>query len=180
MVNKISKDGRPTPGTVEHQIRSMLHQPEPPSGASGELPWPTREEDILEGNDLLTHDTGEDFTPPPAYGDTYGEIRNEKDGASARVTDDGRVNIRINQVNRRLSQIFTPALRQQTQNVQDNGPPPPPYIPPSLGGKEGELPPPPKKDVIQVASAWRLIPHSKILFLETAWNSSALVATPLI
>jgi UDP:flavonoid glycosyltransferase YjiC (YdhE family) len=131
----------------------MLHQPEPPSGASGELPWPTREEDILEGNDLLTHDTGEDFTPPPAYGDTYGEIRNEKDGASARVTDDGRVNIRINQVNRRLSQIFTPALRQQTQNVQDNGPPPPPYIPPSLGGKEGELPPPPMNVVIQVVGS---------------------------
>lgn len=95
------------------------------------------------------------FLPLPAYGDTYGEIRHEKDGlgSSACVTDDCRINIHINQFNQRLSQIFTPALRQQIQSVQDNRPPPPPYIPPSLGGEEGARPPPPLNVVIQVVGS---------------------------
>jgi UDP:flavonoid glycosyltransferase YjiC (YdhE family) len=109
---------------------------------------------VLQEHDLL-FGTAESDVPPPAYGDTYGEIRNEKDGlgTSARVTDDGRVNIRINQLNRRLSQIFTPALRQELHSAQESRPPPPPYIPPSLGGEEGVSPPPPLNVVIQVVGS---------------------------
>ncbi len=116
---------------------------------------PTRQEAFLYETDLITPDAAEDDTPPPVYGDIYGEIRNEKDGmgTSACVTDDGRVNIRINQFNRRLSQIFTPALHQQVQSAQDSRPPPSPYVPPSLGGEEGVPPPPPLNIVIQVVGS---------------------------
>lgn len=116
---------------------------------------PREQEALLQETDLISPNAAEDDLPPPAYGDTYGEIGNEKDGlgTSVRVTDDGRVNIRINQFNRRLSQIFTPAVRQQVQSVQDSRPPPPPYIPPSLGGDEGVPPPPPLNVVIQVVGS---------------------------
>ncbi|KPI45216.1 Sterol 3-beta-glucosyltransferase UGT80A2 [Cyphellophora attinorum] len=93
--------------------------------------------------------------PPPAYGARYGEIGSEKDGSgtSARVADDGRVNIRINQLNRRLSQIFTPALRQHIESAEESGPPPPPYIPPSLGGGIGASRTPPLNIVIHVVGS---------------------------
>lgn len=116
---------------------------------------PTRQEALLHETDLVTRDAPEDELPPPVYGDIYGEMRNDEDGlsTSARVTDDGRVNIRINQLNRRLSQIFTPALRQQVQSVQDCRPHLPPYAPPSLRGEEGVTPPPPLNIVIQVVGS---------------------------
>lgn len=107
--------------------------------------------------DETSQHTSDQDLPPPAYGDAYGEIRNEKAGlsTSALVTDDGRVNIRINQLNRRLSQVFIPALRQEQLDSQDADalPPPPPYIPPSLGGKPGLPPPPPLNVVIQVVGS---------------------------
>lgn len=116
----------------------------------------TRQEEApLAKIDLVNPDPAEDEIPPPAYGDIYGEINNEENGlgTSARVTDDGRVNIRINQVNRRLSQIFTPALRQQVESVQDSHPPSSPYIPSSLGGRKGVPPPPALNIVIQVVGS---------------------------
>ncbi|KAF7555672.1 hypothetical protein G7Z17_g1946 [Cylindrodendrum hubeiense] len=84
----------------------------------------------LQQSDLtITPDAVEDVEVPltPVYGDTYGEIRNEKNGldTSAHVTD-GCVNIRINQFNQRLSQLLTPALRQHVQCVQYSDSPPPP------------------------------------------------------
>ncbi|KAI4691013.1 uncharacterized protein J4E88_002490 [Alternaria novae-zelandiae] len=114
----------------------------------------TRHDAPLQTTDLVTPDATDEEVPPPPYGDIYGEIRNEKDGlgTSASVTEDGRVNIRINQLNRRLSQVFTPALREHVQSVQDSSPPPPVYIPPSLGGKEG-VPPPALNVVIQVVGS---------------------------
>lgn len=115
-----------------------------------------RQETFLENTDLVTPDTAEDEVPPPAYGDVYGEIRNEKEGLGstvARVANDGRVNIRINHLNRRLSQVFTPALQQHVQSVQVSQPPPPPYIPPGLGGKGGVAPPPPMNVVIQIVGS---------------------------
>lgn len=110
---------------------------------------------ILDETDLLPTDVNPNDCPPPAYGDAPGQIHAEKDGlgTSANVTDDGRVNIRINQLNRRLSQVFTPAIAQQAQSVQDIPPPPPPYVPPSLGGSEGVAPPPPLNVVIQVVGS---------------------------
>ncbi|RSL60764.1 hypothetical protein CEP54_006591 [Fusarium duplospermum] len=148
MTTKTSpEDGQPIPETVVQQ--SILHQAQ---AAATNLASPTEQEAFLHDIDLVNPD---DDIPPPAYGDTYGEIRNEKDapGTSASVTDDGRVNIRINHLNRRLSQIFTPALHQEIQSDQDDRPPPPPYIPPSLGGEEGIPPPPPLNVVIQVVGS---------------------------
>ncbi|KAI8724258.1 Glyco-transf-28 domain-containing protein [Fusarium sp. LHS14.1] len=127
--------------------QSILQQAQ---AAAANLESPPGQDTLLQDIDLINP---EDDVPPPAYGDTYGEVRNEKDapGTSACVTDDGRVNIRINHLNRRLSQIFTPALRQEI--TEDNRPPPPPYIPPSLGGEEGVPPPPPLNVVIQVVGS---------------------------
>ncbi|KAJ4314662.1 hypothetical protein N0V94_006343 [Neodidymelliopsis sp. IMI 364377] len=105
--------------------------------------------------DLTYEELIEDDVPSPDHGKVYGEIRDEKNGTgtSASVTDDGRVDIRINQLNRRLSQIFTPALKQHTQDAQDSRLPPPPYIPPSLGGSKEGTPPPPLSIVIQVVGS---------------------------
>jgi hypothetical protein len=103
-----SGGSQPVPETVVQQ--SILQQAEAVVAAQTNPAIPTRQEALLQETDLI--DAAEDGIPPPTYGDIYGEIRDEKDGLSARVTDDGRVNIRINQFNRRLSQIFTPALHQ--------------------------------------------------------------------
>lgn len=95
--------------------------------------------------------------PPPAYGDHYGNIESEDSGfgTQASVTDDGRVNIRIDQKSRRLSNLLVPALRSQLDvSKQDRGPPAPaPYIPASLGGEPGQLPPPPLNVVIHVVGS---------------------------
>ncbi|KAM6506984.1 hypothetical protein FALCPG4_018796 [Fusarium falciforme] len=117
------EEGRPVLETVVQQ--SILQQAQ---AAAANVATPKRQEALLQDINLITH---EDDIPPPAYGDTYGEVRNEKDapGTSACVTDDGRVSIRINQLNRRLSQIFTPVLRQPIQSVQDDHPTPPPTSP---------------------------------------------------
>jgi len=97
---------------------------------------------LFSQNTLLTEANGHDI-PPPAYGDVYGEIRDEKNGSGtiARVTGDGRVNIRINQINRRFSQIFTPALRAPAQDAQDERKPSTAPVPPSLAGQHGIHPP---------------------------------------
>ena len=134
-------------------LQSMLQQAQAAAAAQIDLARPMGYGALLQETDLITPDAAEDDVPPPTYGDIYGEIRDEKGGMGARVTDDGRVNIRVNQFNRRLSQIFTPALSQQVQSVQDSRPPPSPYVPPSLGGKEGVPPPPPLNIVIQVVGS---------------------------
>lgn len=145
-------EGGPVPETVVQQ--SIFQQAQAAAAAQSDSTRPTREESLLQRTDLITLDSIEDGIPPPAYGDIYGEIRNEKDGlgTSARVTDDGRVDIRINQLNRRLSQILTPAIHQQIQSIQDGRPPPLPYIPHSLGG-EGVPPPLSLNVVIQVVGS---------------------------
>lgn len=135
---------------------AMLQQAQAAASAvQTETAGSTRQEAPLQTTDLITSDATDEEVPPPPYGDIYGEIRNEKDGlgTSASVTEDGRVNIRINQLNRRLSQVFTPALREHIQSVQDDSPTPHAYIPPSLGGKEGVPPPPSLNVVIQVVGS---------------------------
>ena len=148
-----SEIGRPVTETVVQQ--SMLQQAQAAAAAQTDPASPTRHETLWQNTDLVTADAAEDGIPPPAYGEVYGEIRNEKHGlgTSASVADDGRVNIRINQLNRRLSRIFTPGLLQQLQSVEDSRPPPFPYIPPSLGGEGGLPPPPPLNIVIQVVGS---------------------------
>lgn len=74
------------------------------------------------------------------------------EGTKASLTDDGRVNIDINQTSRTLSNLLVPALRQQLELV-DQTVVPPPYIPVSLGGEPGQLPPPPLNVAIHVVGS---------------------------
>ncbi|KAL3423596.1 glycosyltransferase family 28 domain-containing protein [Phlyctema vagabunda] len=142
-----SEKGRSVPEIVLQQ--SILQQAQ--AAAQTDPVRSMRQEAFLEKSDLITPDGDEN----PPYGGIYGEVRDEKNGlgTSARVTDDGRVNMRINQFNHRLSQIFTPALFEQVRSVQDSCPPPPPYVPPSLGGDRRITPPPPLNIVIQVVGS---------------------------
>jgi len=109
---------------------------------------------MLQSTDLLTSEAEEEM-PPPAYGETYGEIRAEKDGlgTSASVAEDGRVNIRINQFNRRLSQIFAPDLREYLRSAQDEPPKTGPRISFSFEGKAASPLPPPLNIVIQIVGS---------------------------
>jgi hypothetical protein len=69
------------------------------------------------------------------------------------VADDGRVNIRINQKSRGLSQLLVPTLQNQIAQAESEPAPPPPYIPESLGGAPGQEPPPPLNVVIHVVGS---------------------------
>ncbi|KAF7516129.1 hypothetical protein PCG10_002467 [Penicillium crustosum] len=99
---------------------------------------------------LDDQELAEDDVPPPAYGEHYGEIHDEKNGTgtSAQLTDDGRVAIRINHFSRQLSRLIAPP-----PHVEDSRPLPPPYIPPSLRGDPPAHPPPPLNIVIQVVGS---------------------------
>ncbi|KAJ9635308.1 hypothetical protein H2204_005869 [Knufia peltigerae] len=148
-----SKKGRAGKGGAEHE--SILRQTHAAAAALNDAARTTRENEPPYEADLVTSEEDEYEIPPPVYGDIYGEIHDEKGGSgtSAYVAEDGRVNIRINQLNRRLSQLFTPALNQQVQSSQDSHPLPSPYVPPSLGGAEGVPPPPPMNIVIHVVGS---------------------------
>lgn len=93
--------------------------------------------------------------PPPAYSDMLGQVEDQDTGVGtrAKVGDDGRVNIRINQRSHKLSSMLVPALRQQRKLIAEQAPLPPPYVPPTLGGSPGELPPPPMNIVIHVVGS---------------------------
>lgn len=74
----------------------------------------------------------------------------------SRVLDDGRVNIKINQRSRRLSDLLAPALRSQLnlQTVDEpEGALPPTSLPPYLGGKADGPAPPPMNIVIHVVGS---------------------------
>jgi Glycosyltransferase family 28 N-terminal domain len=92
--------------------------------------------------------------PPPAYSsDILGQVEEQGLGTNARVADDGRVNIVIDQRSQKLSSLLVPALRNQRKIISNEKPLPSPYIPPSLGGSPGELPPPPLNIVIMVVGS---------------------------
>ncbi|KAK3329728.1 glycosyltransferase family 28 domain-containing protein [Apodospora peruviana] len=97
--------------------------------------------------------------PPPAYGENIDQIQLSQPGfeAGAAVTDDGRVNININQKNQRLADLLSSTIRQQPQvkvtPADSLGPLPPAYIPPSLGGQPGQTPPPRLNVVIQIVGS---------------------------
>lgn len=94
---------------------------------------------------------------PPAYGESHDEIALDQDGfnTQAKLTDDGRINININQKTRKLSDLLVPALRQQLSLVaqEEQNPLPPGYIPPALGGLPGQIPPPKLNVVIHVVGS---------------------------
>ncbi|RDW73139.1 putative glucosyl glucuronosyl protein [Coleophoma cylindrospora] len=94
---------------------------------------------------------------PPAYGSRHDQLELSQDGfdTKANVTDDGRVNISINQKTRKLSDLLVPALRNQLSLVAQEAshPLPPGYIPPALGGLPGQTPPPKLNVVIHVVGS---------------------------
>ncbi|ROW14758.1 hypothetical protein VPNG_03815 [Cytospora leucostoma] len=102
-------------------------------------------------------DLGADDEAPPAYGELYDRVHLSQAGfdAGAVVTDNGRVNIRINQTNRRLADLLAPTLRSQLLPSEKDSkePLPPAYIPPSLGGQPGQTPPPKLNLVIQIVGS---------------------------
>ncbi|ROW07820.1 hypothetical protein VMCG_03372 [Cytospora schulzeri] len=107
------------------------------------------------GNSPL--DLGASEDAPPAYGDLYDQLNLSQAGfnAGATVTDDGRVNIKIEQTNRRLADLLAPTLKSQllpSEKVSSE-PLPPAYIPPSLGGLPGQTPPPKLNVVIQIVGS---------------------------
>ncbi|KAL1962950.1 hypothetical protein VTN77DRAFT_9046 [Rasamsonia byssochlamydoides] len=60
-----------------------------------------------------------DDIPPPAYGEE-GTIAISQDGirTQAQITDDGRIDIYLNEKSGRLSNLFAPALQRQLENVR--------------------------------------------------------------
>ncbi|KIV84457.1 hypothetical protein PV11_00233 [Exophiala sideris] len=95
-----------------------------------------------------------DDVPAPAYNSAdYGQLDISQNGldTGARLGNDGRVNININQRNSKLTKLLLPALRHQLelQRKKADGEPP---IPEGLGETEG-LPPPPMNIVIQIVGS---------------------------
>ncbi|KAJ4316704.1 hypothetical protein N0V94_005317 [Neodidymelliopsis sp. IMI 364377] len=93
--------------------------------------------------------------PPPAYSEIPGTLQTDNDelDTNATVAEDGRVNIRINQKSRALSQLIVPQIQRQLTQVREDPAPPPPYVPEFLGGAPGVEPPQPLNVVIQVVGS---------------------------
>lgn len=93
-----------------------------------------------------------DHVPPPAYnGKQYGQLDISQNGldTGAKISKDGRVNIKINARSHKVSDLLVPALRKQLdlQKKADEAP-----IPEDLAGKEG-VPPPPMNVVVQIVGS---------------------------
>ena len=163
-----SKNKEPQSGAGEAEFqgdvpRLMVEQAEAAAASEHDASDETAAERRHMGHDVLTIER-EDLSPqqdelpdvpPPAYGEHFGHIVNEKDGfgTNASVADDGRVNIRIDQRNTKLSTLLVPALRHQQEIADEEHALPPPYVPPSLGGEVGVPPPPPMNVVIHVVGS---------------------------
>ncbi|KAL9115831.1 MAG: hypothetical protein Q9227_000199 [Pyrenula ochraceoflavens] len=90
--------------------------------------------------------------PPPAYdSNTYGKLKISQVGldTGAKVNDDGRVGIKINQRNHKLSNLLAPALRHQLELHKK----PTLHQIPSLIPTEGQPPIPPLNIVIQIVGS---------------------------
>ena len=92
----------------------------------------------------------EDVPPAPYNGSDYGHLDISQNGmdTGAHIATDGRIDIKINQRSRKLTNLLAPALRKQLEMHQE----PEPYIPPGLGEYE-HLPPPPMNIVIQIVGS---------------------------
>ena len=101
------------------------------------------------------HDTfpSVEDVPAPAYnGADYGQLDISQNGmdTGARIAEDGRVNIKINQRSRKLTNLLVPALRMQL-DLHTKGAKAPPSLP-GLDTVDG-LPPPPMNVVIQIVGS---------------------------
>ncbi|KAI1821588.1 hypothetical protein F4861DRAFT_532881 [Xylaria intraflava] len=127
--------------------------PELPELDAGPLP----ELPELGGDDSYTGflpelaELGAEDDAPPAYSEFHDQLSIHQTGfdAGAVVTDDGRINININQTSRRLADFIAPTLRDQLTSEAE----PPPYIPPNLGGQPGQTLPPRLNIVIQIVGS---------------------------
>ncbi|XDG08853.1 hypothetical protein ABKA04_008468 [Annulohypoxylon sp. FPYF3050] len=110
-----------------------------------------------EGPIPLEAELGAEEDVPPAYSEMHDQFSLHQTGfdAGAAVTDDGRVNININQTSRHLADFIAPALRNQLRDSTEftDSTLPPAYIPPSLGGQPGQTPPPRLNIVIQIVGS---------------------------
>ena len=90
----------------------------------------------------------EDVPPPPYDAGTYGQLDISQNGldTGARVAKDGRVNIRIKEKSKRVTDILAPMLRARQESR------PEPEIPEGLGYADG-LAPPPMNIVIQIVGS---------------------------
>ena len=135
--------------------RAMVDQAEAAAAGVQDVDGMTPAERRHVGHDVAVADPSEaehDIydTPPPAYGDHYGDISCEQQGfgTSATVGDDGRVNIRIDQKSQKVSGMLAPSLRLLQEASQRE----PLSVPPSLAGLK-DLPPPRMSVVIQVVGS---------------------------
>nr|POF17089.1 isoform 2 of sterol 3-beta-glucosyltransferase ugt80a2 [Quercus suber] len=157
----MAANNTPQEGGLPEVPQSMVDQAEAAVAAAAQPSSETERRhmghDVAPAQSIQSTNTDLDANgvPPPAYGEHYGQVSNEKDGlgTQAQVADDGRVNIRIRQRDRRVSQVFLPTLKQLQNSVEEEHALPPPYIPPSLGGSENVSPPPPMNVVVQVVGS---------------------------
>lgn len=96
----------------------------------------------------------EEAPPPPYTRERYGHVDLSRDGgdSGARVTRDGRIDIKIKEKSRRLADMLSPIVRQQynmAQREEDTEP----EIPEGLGYRADGLPPPPMNIVIQIVGS---------------------------
>ncbi|ESZ99059.1 glycosyltransferase family 1 protein [Sclerotinia borealis F-4128] len=146
------EDDEPSP----HDRRHARHH-EGTARSSGDTPSSSstrRPSNLAVPSNESYYDSAE---PPPAYGNKHNELELSQDGfdTQAKISDDGRINININQKTRKLSDLLVPALRNQLSLVaqEDATPLPPGYLPPALGGLPGQTPPPQLNVVINVVGS---------------------------
>lgn len=134
---------------------AMMQQAEAAAASQNDGRAGDRDVPAINHPDSFEAASHEHDVPPPAYGEVYGSIDEEQDGfgTKADISEDGRVNIRIDQRSQKLSSMLVPALRHQQHVLTQEPAPPPAYIPPSLGGAEGVPPPPPMNVVIHVVGS---------------------------
>ncbi|KAK5231431.1 hypothetical protein LTR72_000612 [Exophiala xenobiotica] len=92
--------------------------------------------------------------PKPAYNAAqYGQLDISQNGfdTSAQISSNGRINIKINQRSKKLTNLLIPALRHQLE-LQRQKASAEPQIPEGLGETDG-LPPPPLNIVIQIVGS---------------------------
>ncbi|KIX02480.1 uncharacterized protein Z518_08421 [Rhinocladiella mackenziei CBS 650.93] len=152
-------DRRPQPGVIPEVI---LHEAEAAAAAAQE-----EEDRGSKGVDVpgfqgspehhIRHHRGVsphlEQVPPPAYnGSDYGHLDITQNGldTGARISSDGRVNIKINQHGKKLTNILLPALKHQLEVQRQKSAQP--HIPEGLGETDG-LPPPPMNIVIQIVGS---------------------------
>ncbi|KAL8951341.1 MAG: hypothetical protein Q9222_002678 [Ikaeria aurantiellina] len=97
--------------------------------------------------DDRSFDTPIERQPSPVYGATAGQVNVEGEGLAtqAKISDDGRLNITINQKTKQLSTLLLPALEESTDAPLEAAP--------SLEGLTGQIPPPSLNVVIHVVGS---------------------------